>query len=40
MALNIYSDPEWIRDQGNGSITIKNFDIKFKLIPTNENGFL
>ena len=40
MDFNIYSDPEWIRDQGSGSITFQEFDIGVSLIPTRVNGKL
>ena len=38
--FNINSDPEWIRDQGDGSITIKNFEIRVGMTPINVDGSL
>ena len=38
--FNIYSTPEWIRDQGSGSITIKDFMVHVNVMPSSKDGRL
>mgnify|MGYP006893294772 CR=1 FL=1 len=38
MDINIHSNPEWISDQGNGTVTIQNFTINLNIIPKSKEG--
>ena len=40
MDFNLHSKPEWFRDQGNGSVNVKDFNISLNLQPYNQDGSL
>ena len=40
MGFKIFSSPEWIRDEGTGSITVQDFNVTMQLVPESENGKL
>ena len=40
MGFKISSSPEWIRDEGTGSIEVQDFNITMELVPESDNGKL
>ena len=40
MDFNIHSQPDWIRDEGTGTITLDKFNLTMNLVPYNSEGSL
>lgn len=40
MAFDLWSEPKWLMDHGEGSIKVEHAEIRLDLIPTNLDGHL
>lgn len=36
--IKVSSDPKWIRDEGTGSVSLKNFKVHVNVVPTRDSS--